>query len=403
MLKGKKIILGITGSIAAYKAAFLLRLLVKEGADVQVVLTPAGKEFITPVTLSALSGRPVLGAFFENRDGTWHSHVDLGLWADLMLIAPASANTLAKMATGICDNLLLTTFLSAKCPVFIAPAMDLDMFAHPATQKNIEILQGWGCKVVEPGTGVLASGLHGKGRMEEPEAILKIIQTHFQSSEKKKSLTGKRIMITAGPTHEAIDPVRFIGNHSSGKMGFAIAEELAARGAKVDLIAGPVQIFTSHENINRIDVVSARQMFEKATEIFPYANAAVMAAAVSDFSPVATARQKIKRTGQSIMLELKPNPDIAKSMGESKKPGQFLVGFALETEHEETNAIRKLKSKNLDFIVLNSLAFPGSGFMTDTNRITIFGKENKKVEYPLKSKKDAAKDIVDYLEKIMAI
>jgi phosphopantothenoylcysteine decarboxylase/phosphopantothenate--cysteine ligase len=400
MLQGKKIILGITGSIAAYKAAFLLRLLMKEGAEVQVILTPAGKEFITPVTLSALSGRPVLGSFFEKGDGTWHSHVDLGIWADLMLIAPASANTLAKMATGVCDNLLLTTYLSAKCPVFIAPAMDLDMFAHPATQKNIETLQEWGCKVIEPGTGVLASGLHGKGRMEEPEAILKLIKSFFQSSERNNSLTDKRIMITAGPTHEAIDPVRFIGNHSSGKMGFAIAEELAARGAMVDLITGPVQLEVENSLINRVDVVTASQMHEKARALFPSANAAIMAAAVGDFSPINAANQKIKHSGQNLMLELKANPDIAKSMGEIKKTGQVLVGFALETENEEANAIGKLKSKNLDFIVLNSLASPGSGFMTDTNRITIIDKENKKTEYPLKSKKEVAIDIADYLEKL---
>lgn len=403
MLKGKKIILGITGSIAAYKAAFLLRLLMKEGADVQVIVTPAGKEFITPVTLSALSGRPVLGTFFENRDGTWHSHVDLGLWADLMVIAPASANTMAKMANGICDNLLLTTYLSAKCPVFIAPAMDLDMYAHPATQKNINALEGWGCKVIEPGTGVLASGLHGKGRMEEPEAILHQIISFFQSSEKKKSLIGKCIMVTAGPTHEAIDPVRFIGNYSSGKMGFAIAEELAARGARVDLIAGPVQMKVENRNINRIDVVSASEMFEKSRELFPHADGAVMAAAVGDFSPVEAARHKIKRTGQNFTLQLKANPDIAKNMGEIKKKGQVLVGFALETENEENNAIVKLKAKNLDFVVLNSLASPGSGFMVDTNRITIIDKENKTVEFPLKSKKEAASDVVDYLEKFMVI
>lgn len=398
MLQGKKIILGITGSIAAYKAAFLLRLLMKEGAEVQVIITPAGKEFITPVTLSALSGKPVLGTFFENRDGTWHSHVDLGLWADLMLIAPASANTLAKMANGICDNLLLTTYLSAKCPVVIAPAMDLDMFAHPATQKNIEILSNWGCKVIEPGTGVLASGLHGKGRMEEPEAIVEQLKAFFTAEEKKKSFAGKRIMITAGPTHEAIDPVRFIGNYSSGKMGFAIAEELALRGAVVDLIAGPVQLTTHHANIRRYDVVSAMEMYQKASELFPRTNGAVMAAAVADFTPVEKAEQKIKRAGDSFTLEMKANPDIARAMGQMKQPGQVLAGFALETDNAEANAAGKLQSKNLDFIVLNSLADPGSGFMVDTNRITILDRENKKMEFPLKSKREVASDIVDYLE-----
>lgn len=401
MLQGKKVILGITGSIAAYKAAFLLRLLVKEGAEVQVLITSAGKEFITPVTLSALSGRPVLGDFFENRDGTWHSHVDLGLWADVMLIAPASANTIAKMAHGICDNLLLTTYLSAKCPVFIAPAMDLDMFAHPSTQNNIEILRGWGCHVIEPGTGVLASGLHGKGRMEEPDAIMKQLHTFFATLDKKKSLTGKRFMITAGPTHEAIDPVRFIGNYSSGKMGFAIAEELAMRGAMVDLIAGPVQMSINNPKINRYNVVSASEMYQKASELFPLTDGAIMAAAVSDFSPVKTASQKIKRTGDNLSIELKANPDIAKSMGVIKKKDQILVGFALETENEEINALAKLKSKNLDFIVLNSLASPDSGFMVDTNRITIIDRENKKVEFPLKSKREVASDIVDYLELIL--
>ena len=398
MLQGKKIILGITGSIAAYKAAFLLRLLMKEGAEVQVIITPAGKEFITPVTLSALSGKPVLGTFFENRDGTWHSHVDLGLWADLMLIAPASANTLAKMANGICDNLLLTTYLSAKCPVMIAPAMDLDMFAHPATQKNIEILKSWGCKVIEPGTGVLASGLHGKGRMEEPEAIVEQLKAFFKAQEKKKSFAGKRIMITAGPTHEAIDPVRFIGNYSSGKMGFAIAEELALRGAMVDLIAGPVQLTTQHANIRRYNVVSAMEMYQKASELFPQANGAVMAAAVADFTPVEKAEQKIKRTGESLTIQMKANPDIARAMGEMKQPGQVLAGFALETDNAEANAAGKLKSKNLDFIVLNSLAEPGAGFMVDTNRIKIIDRENKMIEFPLKSKREVASDIVDYLE-----
>ncbi len=399
-MKGKKIILGITGSIAAYKAAFLLRLLVKEGAEVQVLITPAGKEFITPVTLSALSGRPVLGEFFKNQDGTWNSHVDLGLWADMFLIAPASANTIAKMAAGICDNLLLTTFLSAKCPVWVAPAMDLDMFKHTATQQNIEKLKDWGCQIIEPGTGALASGLHGKGRMEEPEEIIRLINGFFQNKDKKKSFEGKRVLITAGPTYEAIDPVRFIGNYSSGKMGFAIAEELVERGAVVNLISGPVQIDTKNNKITRFNVVSALEMFEKSTELFPASDIAIMTAAVSDFSPENPANQKIKRTGEKLSLELKANPDIAAHLGKIKSKNQVVVGFALETNSELENAKSKLKSKNLDFIVLNSLASEGAGFMTDTNKITIIDKENKICEYSLKSKKEVAIDIADYFERL---
>ncbi|WP_026475297.1 bifunctional phosphopantothenoylcysteine decarboxylase/phosphopantothenate--cysteine ligase CoaBC [Alkaliflexus imshenetskii] len=402
MLEGKKIILGITGSIAAYKAAFLLRLLIKEGAEVQVIITPAGKEFITPVTLSALSNRPVLGAFFENRDGTWHSHVDLGLWADAFVIAPATANTMGKMVTGICDNLLVTTYLSARCPVFIAPAMDLDMFQHPSTIQNIKTLQEWGCHVIEPGTGALASGLSGKGRMEEPEVIVEKLKTFFSDSIKKKTLTGKRVMVTAGPTYESIDPVRFIGNYSSGKMGFAIVEELAARGAQVDLIAGPVHVELSGSVlINRVDVKSARQMYEACCNSFPYCDAAIMAAAVSDYAPAGYHTSKIKRSGENLRIELVANPDIAKEMGQMKRDGQILAGFALETDNEEANAGKKLISKNLDFIVLNSLAQAGAGFMTDTNRITILNRENKKEEFALKSKRDVAVDIVDYLEKLM--
>jgi phosphopantothenoylcysteine decarboxylase / phosphopantothenate---cysteine ligase len=397
MLNGKKIILGITGSIAAYKAAFLLRLLMKEGAEVQVVITSAGKEFITPVTLSALSGRPVLGEFFEHRDGTWHSHVDLGLWADLMLIAPASANTMGKMVAGICDNLLLTTYLSARCPVFIAPAMDLDMFQHPSTIHNIEVLQRWGCKIIEPGTGVLASGLSGKGRMEEPEAILEILNDFFAQQEKGIELAEKKVMITAGPTYELIDPVRFIGNYSSGKMGFAIAEELAERGASVDLICGPVQLETVHPGIRRIDVVSAREMYEQSLKLFPESDIAVFTAAVSDYAPVKQETVKIKRNSENMKIELKANPDIAATLGQSKRPDQILVGFALETDNEEENAAAKLKAKNLDFIVLNSLADKGAGFIGDTNRITIIDSENKKTDFPLKSKKEVAVDIADYL------
>lgn len=398
MLKGKKIVLGVTGSIAAYKAAVLLRLLVKQGAEVQVLITSAGKEFITPVTLSALSGKPVLGDFFENRDGTWNSHVDLGLWADVMLIAPATANTMGKMVMGICDNLLVTTYLSARCPVFVAPAMDLDMFQHPSTLRNMETLRSWGCEIIEPTMGELASGLQGKGRMEEPEAIVGRLETFFSDAEKKKSLRGKRIMVTAGPTYEAIDPVRFIGNYSSGKMGFAVAEALADRGAQVDLIAGPVPITTAHPLINRINVTSAVEMLAVCEKYFPLCNAAIMSAAVSDYKPEQANALKIKRSGEPLVLNLVPNPDIAREMGQIKQKGQILAGFALETNNEAANALKKLRAKNLDFIVLNSLAVKGAGFMSDTNQISIISSENKTAHYPLKSKTEVARDIVDYLE-----
>ncbi|ASB50081.1 bifunctional phosphopantothenoylcysteine decarboxylase/phosphopantothenate--cysteine ligase CoaBC [Alkalitalea saponilacus] len=401
MLSGKKIILGITGSIAAYKAALLTRLFVKAGAEVQVIMSSSGKEFITPVTLSALSGRPVLGDFFENKDGTWHSHVDLGLWADAMIIAPATANTMAKMVGGVCDNLLVTTYMSARCPVFLAPAMDLDMFQHPSTIRNMQTLEEWGCTIIEPGTGDLASGLSGKGRMEEPEVILDRLINHFKGVPVIKTLTGKRIMITAGPTYEAIDPVRFIGNYSSGKMGFAIAEELAKRGAHVDLVCGPVQIKIEHPGVYRHDVVTAQQMHDKCVELFPNTDAAIMAAAVSDYTPANVSDNKIKRSSDHFNISLKPNPDIAKRMGEMKKTGQILAGFALETDNEIANACEKLKKKHLDFIVLNSLAKAGAGFMTDTNQITIISKENKQTDFPLKSKREVAFDIVNYLETMM--
>jgi phosphopantothenoylcysteine decarboxylase / phosphopantothenate---cysteine ligase len=401
MLKGKKIVLGVTGSIAAYKSAVLLRLLIKQGADVQVLITSAGKEFITPVTLSALSGKPVLGDFFENKDGTWNSHVDLGLWADVMLIAPATASTMGKMVGGICDNLLITTYMSARCPVFIAPAMDLDMFQHPSTRRNMETLKSWGCMVIEPTSGELASGLLGKGRMEEPEAIVERLEAFFKGVEKNKSLAGKRIMLTAGPTFEAIDPVRFIGNYSSGKMGFALAEELAERGAQVELIAGPVQMTTRHPLINRMDVTNAREMFEACVKSFPQCHAAIMSAAVSDYRPEHPSELKIKRSGDDFSLNLVPNPDIAKEMGRMKQGGQVLAGFALETNNETAHAAKKLESKNLDFIVLNSLAVPGAGFLADTNQISIIDRENKKKDFPLKSKTDVAKDIVDYLEAVL--
>ncbi len=396
MLEGKKIILGITGSIAAYKSAFLLRLLIKEKAEVQVLMTKAGKEFITPVTMSALSGRPVLGEFFESSDGTWHSHVDLGLWADLMLIAPASANTMGKMAAGICDNLLLTTYLSAKCPVFIAPAMDLDMYKHPANQASIKKLQEYGATIIEPGTGELASGLSGKGRMEEPEQIVERIKEFFESAE-EKPLKGKKMLITAGPTYEKLDPVRFIGNYSSGKMGFAIAEEAAAKGAEVILVAGPVKEKVRHKKIKRIDVESAGEMKDACEKIFPDVDAAVMAAAVADYTPKTASENKMKRTGDSLVLELVPTTDIAAMLGNMKRDDQLLVGFALETTDARKNAAYKLKRKNLDFIVLNSLEDEGAGFMVDTNKITIIDKENKIEEFPLKSKQEVAADIVDRL------
>jgi len=396
MLEGKKIILGITGSIAAYKSAYLLRLLVKEKAEVQVLMTKAAKEFITPVTMAALSGKPVLGEFFESSDGTWHSHVDLGLWADMMLIAPATANTMGKMAAGICDNLLLTTYLSAKCPVFVAPAMDLDMFKHPANQRSIEKLKEYGATIIEPGTGELASGLSGKGRMEEPEKIVERI-TEFFSSEEEKPLKGKKILITAGPTYEKLDPVRFIGNYSSGKMGFAIAEEAASRGAEVLLVAGPVKEKVQNSLITRIDVESAAEMKEACEKVFPEVDAAVMSAAVADYTPKSTAENKMKRTGDNLVLELVPTTDIAAMLGKMKKDDQVLAGFALETVDAKKNAVNKLKRKNLDFIVLNSLEDKGAGFMVDTNKITIIDKENKTEEFPLKTKREVAADIVDRL------
>jgi len=396
MLKGKKIILGITGSIAAYKAAYLLRLLKKEEAEVQVLITPAGKEFITSATLSALSGRPVLGTFFETKDGTWHSHVDLGLWADVMIIAPASANSLAKMAMGICDNLLLTTYLSVRCPVFIAPAMDSDMFLHSATQNNIKLLKERKCIVIEPGTGVLASGLHGKGRMEEPEVIVEKLKDFFKNKE--KTLTGKRILVTSGPTVENIDPVRYISNYSSGKTGFAIAEELAARGAQVDLITGPVNLNIDNELINRYDVISAKQMHNKCLELFKISDGAILTAAVSDFCPVRYSSKKIKKDEDNLTLDLKHTPDIAAKLGKIKKPFQILAGFALETDNAINNAVKKLNEKNLDFIVLNSLSKENKCFGADVNKITIIDNENKKYEFPFKYKKEIAIDIVNVLE-----
>lgn len=393
MLQGKKIVLGITGSIAAYKAAMLIRLLIKEGAEVQVIITPAGKEFITPITLSALTGKPVISEFFAQRDGTWNSHVNIGLWADAMLIAPATASTIGKMANGIADNMLITTYLSMKAPVFIAPAMDLDMFAHPATQKNIETLRSYGNHIIEPASGELASHLVGKGRMEEPENIITVINGHFS---KTGDLSKKKILITAGPTYEKIDPVRFIGNYSSGKMGFALAEECAARGAEVTLISGPVQMSTLHPAIHRIDVESANEMYQVAIKHYPGMDAGILCAAVADFTPESIKDHKIKREKENLAINLKPTADIAAYLGQIKRKGQLLAGFALETTNEQQNAQGKLKRKNFDFIVLNSLNDKGAGFRGDTNKITIIDREGLQ-EYPLKTKKEAAGDIIDKL------
>ena len=393
MLKGKKIVLGITGSIAAYKACQIIRLLVKAGAEVQVVITPAGKEFITPITLSALTQKPVISEFFAQRDGTWHSHVALGLWADAMLIAPCTASTLGKMAHGVADNMLITTYLSMKAPVFIAPAMDLDMYAHPTTQQNLDTLRSFGNHIIEPQSGFLASGLKGKGRMEEPEKIVEVLDVFFSKS---LPLTGKNILITAGPTYEKIDPVRFIGNYSSGKMGFALAEECARRGAHVKLVAGPVAIQAKHENIQRIDVESGEEMYQAAVQHFPDCDAAILCAAVADYRPAEQADKKLKREADDLLLRLVPTRDIAAELGRMKSNEQVLVGFALETNDEETNAQKKLEKKNLDFIVLNSLQNKGTCFRSDENQITIISR-NGKIEYPKKPKKDVASDIIDNL------
>ena len=396
MLKGKRIVLGITGSIAAYKACHIIRGLIKAGAEVQVVITPAGKEFITPITLSALTQKPVVSEFFSQRDGTWHSHVKLGLWADAMLIAPCTASTLGKMAHGVADNMLVTTYLSMKAPVFIAPAMDLDMYQHPTTQQNMERLKGFGNHIIEPQSGFLASGLEGKGRMEEPENIVAYLDAYFEP----KDLQGKKVMITAGPTHEKIDPVRFIGNYSSGKMGFALAEECARRGAEVTLIAGPVSARLSplaSQLIRRIDVESCEQMYQTATDAFPHQDAAILCAAVADFRPDHTAEQKIKREGDDLVLRLKPTHDIAAALG-GMKQRQVLVGFALETNDELQNAQKKLEKKNLDFIVLNSLRNEGTCFQSDENQISIISRDSRK-DYPKKSKQDVARDIIDELSK----
>ena len=418
MLKGKKIVLGITGSIAAYKACLIIRGLVKAGAEVQVVITPAGKEFITPITLSALTHKPVISEFFAQRDGTWNSHVDLGLWADAMLIAPCTASTLGKMANGIADNMLITTYLSMKAPVFIAPAMDLDMYKHPSTQENMQRLVSFGNHIIEPASGFLASGLEGKGRMEEPERIVAILeenlgeapskmrgssclekawQNHALQESPEGGMRGKKVLITAGPTYEKIDPVRFIGNYSSGKMGFALAEECAQRGAEVTLVAGPVSMECS-EAIHRIDVESCEEMYQAATAAFKESDAAILCAAVADFRPATQATQKIKREKDDLVLRLEPTHDIAAALGKMKTEKQVLVGFALETNDEEVNAKKKLEKKNLDFIVLNSLQNKGTCFQSDENQISIISKEGQR-DYEKKSKQAVARDIVDEIEK----
>lgn len=418
MLKGKKIVLGITGSIAAYKSCLIIRGLIKRGAEVQVVITPAGKEFITPITLSALTHKPVVSEFFSQRDGTWNSHVDLGLWADAMLIAPCTASTMGKMAHGIADNMLITTYLSMKAPVFIAPAMDLDMYKHPSTQANMKTLLGYGNHIIEPEVGFLASGLEGKGRMEEPDIIVECLDRFFdkqaqqnaetdeaasenckEKESDKLDLKGKKIMITAGPTYEKIDPVRFIGNYSSGKMGFALAEECCRRGAEVTLVAGPVSLSCS-EAIHRIDVESCEEMYQAVTKAFASTDAAILCAAVADFKPSEIADRKIKREKDDLELRLVHTHDIAAALGKMKQKHQRIVAFALETNDEEANAQKKRKKKNADFIVLNSTRNPGTTFRTDDNQITIISEEGKK-EYEKKPKTEVARDIINELAHLL--
>lgn len=432
-LSGKHIVLGITGSIAAYKSCLIIRALVKRGAEVQVVITPAGKEFITPITLSALSRHPVISDFFSQRDGTWHSHVDLGLWADAMLIAPCTASSLGKMAHGVADNMLVTTYLSMKAPVFIAPAMDLDMYQHPSTQANINTLKGYGNRFVEPTSGFLASGLEGKGRMQESDLIVEELERFFADSlkettqegaqgqeettqkgaqdqekttqeaaqkEKMLPLAGKHILITAGPTYERIDPVRFIGNFSSGKMGFSIAEECRRRGAEVTLVAGPTAL-QCDAAIRRVNVESAQEMYEACLPVFDTADAAILSAAVADFTPEQKAESKIKREADDLVLRLRPTHDIAKTLGQRKRPGQRLVCFALETNDEEANARGKLERKNADFVVLNSTRIPGTTFNADDNQIAVVTREGVR-SYPKKSKQEVASDIIDVLQGLLA-
>lgn len=393
-LRGKHIILGITGSIAAYKAAILVRLLVKEGAEVKVVMTPLAKEFITPLTLATLSKNPIMVDFFNPENGDWNSHVDLGIWADLYLVAPASANTIAKMANGVADNLLLTTYLSAKCPVMVAPAMDLDMYNHPATQRNIRIIEGLGNIIIEAATGELASGLSGKGRMEEPENILKSVVAFFS---KRSRFSNVKVLVTSGPTFEPIDPVRFIGNHSSGKMGSCLAESLAQQGAQVVFITGPAKFLPTHKNIEILSVKTAEEMYNASLANFSKVDIAIMAAAVADYTPISVNSSKIKRESDEILIKLKPTQDIAASLGKVKSEKQLLVGFALETNNELDNAIKKIENKNLDVIVLNSLNDQGAGFGSDTNKITIINKNKNIQSFELKSKTEVANDIVDII------
>jgi len=399
MLKGKKIILGVTGSIAAYKAAFLVRLLVKEGAEVKVIMTPYAREFITPLTLSTLSGNPVVSDMFDRESGEWTSHVDLGLWADLFLIAPATANTIAKLAQGQADNLLCAVYLSARCPVIVAPAMDLDMYQHPATQKNLRQLEDHGAVIMDTGTGELASGLMGKGRLEEPETIIKELKAFLKKKSKSLPLKGQRILLSAGPTFENLDPVRFIGNYSSGKMGMAIARSLIENGAEVHLVLGPVNLEPPEGNITVYPVTSASEMYEQCIRIFPAMNGAIMAAAVSDFTPEHREDHKVKRGNDDWQIRLKPTRDISAALGQLKKPRQWLVGFALETNEPEKNAAEKIKKKNLDLVVLNSLKEAGSGFGYDTNKVTLIYPDGKKKRFELKSKKEVARDIVANLPK----
>ena len=392
MLKGKKIVLGITGSIAAYKACTLIRLLIKQGAEVQVVITPAGKEFITPITLSALTHKPVVSEFFNQRDGSWHSHVDLGLWADAMIIAPCTASTLGKMAHGIADNMLITTYLSMKAPVLVAPAMDLDMYAHASTQDNMQLLQQRGVTIIEPGSGFLASTLEGKGRMQDPEIIVEEIKEFFARREGR--LRGQRVLITAGPTYEKLDPVRFIGNYSSGKMGIAIANECLSQGADVELVLGPCSLELPHSTLlHTTRVESAEEMYNAATSIFPSCTAGIMCAAVADFTPVTCAKEKIKREGEQLLLRLNPTQDIAAAIGGIKTDNQRLCGFALETHDELAHAQEKMARKNLDMIVMNSLQDAGAGFRVDTNKVTIITPTHKE-SLPLQSKSDVAREII---------
>lgn len=400
VLSGKHIVLGITGSIAAYKAAVLTRLLVRAGAEVQIVITPAGKEFITPITLSALSSHPVISEFFSGRDGTWNSHVDLGLWADVMLIAPASASTIGKLAHGIADNMLITTYLSMKAPVFIAPAMDLDMFAHPSTTDNLDLLAQRGNFIIEPRSGELASHLVGKGRMEEPEAIVAVLEEYFSTEQ---DYQGKHVLLTAGPTHEPIDPVRFIGNHSTGKMGIALANEFARRGAEVTLILGPSSL-RPREEVRVLPVMTAEEMLRVAEDNIGEADIAIFAAAVADYRPLHSSQEKLKRDAkEDLQLELVRNPDIAATLGSWKRPNQYFVGFALESNAGFEEAKRKMAQKNLNAIVLNSLLDKGAGFACETNKVTLFDREGGIEAYELKSKEAVARDIVDFIARRIAL